>query len=121
MKIKLIVALMLCISTTQSFEPISSLVGIGALAKHAVDLYNATGNLATAKRALEQQSINYQLALHLVKMNFFECLSNNKESDKAENGFPIVCEKRIAEFEQLAGFEEVNKQRMAFKALCCLN
>lgn len=100
--------------TNLSFEPLSALVGIGTLAKNIVDLYNATGDLATKKKALEVQEVDYKLALHAVKMSFFECLSKNRNSE-VSRGFPVECAQQVEEFERLAGFEELYKQRQAFK------
>ena len=114
MKMKItLLALIFSISSIKSFE-MASLAAIGGIAKSVVDLYNATGDAASKKRTLELQSEDYQIALHAVKMNFYQCLSNNKKSEADTNGFPLACKSEIEEFEQLVGFEEANKQRLAF-------
>ncbi len=113
--IALTIASMPCL--TFCFEPISIVTGTVAATKAGYELYQATGEDAELKRKASAENSKHELALLEARKMFFACLSLNKSANKDSLGFPITCAKEVNEYEQTAGFEEVNKQRIAYRAM----
>jgi len=102
---------------TFCFEPIGLVTGTVAATKAGYELYHATGQAAELKRKCSVETAKCELALLEARKIFFACLSLNENEEKDLLGFPVACAQEIDGYEQAAGFEEVNKQRIAYGAM----